>query len=123
MLTFVITVAIAITGTTLTSFCYSKWKPGQICFNCLFLLLAVLGTFSFVSSHGAFGVAKSLSRNTPFRVLSVTPIDTKSAAVILRNGAGKAFVVKFNSLIRVDTQGVYLLVGNDTDGYNLGPVK
>ena len=92
----------------------------QMMFTFAIFVMVIVTTNLVVRNYGAFGNPAMLTnQNAPFRVLSVTRIDDRSTAIILRDRTGKVIPMMFHSSIMADTNGFYNVVNNGIDDDNL----
>ena len=77
----------------------------------------------YIVERGIYGRPFSLSYSAYYHVLSVTQLDEKSTVVILRDASGITVPIEFYTQIKADTNGFYILVGDDASNYNLAPIK
>jgi hypothetical protein len=87
----------------------------------------VIFTGGYFSRRGVFGDPNSLNDKTYYHVLSVTPLDGKTTAVILRDGKGKTVPIEFFTPVVADTNGLYTVFitpgDNGDHNYSLVPIK
>jgi hypothetical protein len=102
---------------------YESGKSIRAFVNCVLILAVALLTCGYFDHRGIFGDPMSLDHKTHYMVLSVTPIDDKSTAVILRKGDGTTVPIKFLTRVTVATNGLYTLVGDHYQNYSLAPIK